>query len=170
VNPGSYDESIHRINYPYDSGVRLMVIQGPPGTPHRLVNVHAPVAMKEVTWRTRITNNNPSLPSPVPQSPNETLISSDIMPTSPTRTVEAGVSYMIEGNYSFALSVPLVPGVDSLPMGQTATDPIQPDTAQEVYTITPDWFNSNLLPAVQTPVLSASTPVSDIDRSGIIAP
>jgi hypothetical protein len=168
MNHDNYDQALEQISYLFASGALLMPVQGPPGTPAKIVNVCAPYGQKVVSWCAKRPNAMPTIPDPNPSSSNETLASSQIKPTVPTRTIGGGVEFMIEGQYNFLLTKPLGRN-DTLPMGHMplGVDPYTGNTtngapsAVPVYNITPSTYDVTWIP-IATPTGNYSPPAGSI--------
>jgi hypothetical protein len=162
VNQEGYDQALQQISYLYDSGARLMAVQGPAGTPAKIVNVHAPIGQKVVAWCAKRPNVMPTIPDTIPANSNETLMSSQIKPTVPTRTVGQGAEYMIEGMYTFLFTLPLG-RQDNLDMGHMPLG-VDPFTAKP-YQITPGTYDATWLGSESLP--ASTLPTAVVDKSGV---
>jgi hypothetical protein len=98
------------------SGRLGIPVAGPPGTPAKMIQFHAPIQERVVRWTATRVGSIPELPSPNTGSSNEVLISKRIIPEAPKPYRSGNFSlFRVTGEYVYQILQPLVPGVDAIP-------------------------------------------------------
>jgi hypothetical protein len=135
----------------WNYGLVAQPVAGPPGTPCKVVRLHAPFCTKVVTWVARRVGAKPVCPSPDTGSADEVLIGKSISPPAPGTLVDGSQVWTVQGTYWYALQVP-PSETDPLMAGATPADGGGP-TANVLY---PSDFSRNLIAPV--PGVSGSVP------------
>lgn len=141
----SYDEASCQTYYDYSSGLVPMPLGGEgSGDSVILVRVAKPTSMRKMVFALSRMGRPPVVPSAQPLSDNEVLLSARVSATWPSKMADANTNvYRVEGVYHFVHKIPLVPGVDPLPVGTGPYDP----APQSSYLIEPSTFGTEKPPA-----------------------
>jgi hypothetical protein len=85
---------IHTGNY-------ICPVAGPPGTPPQILNVHAGYSCRVVPWTVERVGSKPRIPSPLPVSPYEFLLSAVYVEENPILGPQGHYIFRYSGTYVF---------------------------------------------------------------------
>ncbi len=145
-----YDEFSQQMSYEFDSGLLVIPVAGPPGTPPKIVRTHSPLGAKTMVFAGQRVGALPKLPDPTPQNANEILLAGHIKPAVPSLSMDGTPVARVEGSFSYVLLQPLT-HKDTLPMGSAPYD----TTPGGQYAITPSAWSTQWISGAsrQTPVV-----------------
>jgi hypothetical protein len=129
----------HETNGPYDTclicsrivtylGVLPVPVAGPPGTPPKLIQFHAPFQLRLVAWIVTRWGAAPQLPHWDTGNPAEVLIHHDISAGGPVITQFAQSWQKATGLYVYCLTDPINPTVDGVPVGTNLASVVPTNT------------------------------------------
>jgi len=165
VNKDLYDQYSMQTAYTWNTGILQLPVQGPFGTACKIVQVHAPMGQKIVSWRAMRTGGMPKLPPTKPTNSNEVLASTVVKPAVTSKMADGNIQVMVEGQYTYFLRKP-VTSLDEMAMGVCPFDPADPTGN----TIKPVDFDERILRGVtQNPTIATPTAL-DVGLTGVAVP
>lgn len=142
TGPHPYHEFLIDSTYLEDTGLRVLPVAGPPGTPPKVIRVHAGIRSKQVEWTAERRGDKPELPHWDTGNSADILISKEIAPCSPLLISENNHAWRVSGIYLYVSAV-APSDSDRMAAGANPAD----TTTPEQNWLDVSLFNRNLLRA-----------------------
>lgn len=102
AEPSQYRDWVKGSGYSRDTGLLVIPIAGPSGTPPLIIQVHSPYGMRVESWEASKKNTPPVIPSPIDTPSGDILLKADITFMQPViRDQQNQLEYYAEGVYTY---------------------------------------------------------------------